>query len=85
MKNKNNPEEELIHVKGHIYFSESEKTFYEVKNDNQKHIKNPSPIVDGIEKTLKDKKPILEKILGMFKPVAEPEDENDDDEENYFL
>jgi hypothetical protein len=84
MKNKNNLNEELKIIKGNIWYSASEKQFYQVENDEQKPIKDPQPILNGIEKGIKERTPFLVSILEAF-GISQELDKKKIETEDYFL
>lgn len=87
MKNKNNLAEELKSIKGNVWYSETEKQFYTVDGDEQKPIKDPKPILDGIQTGLRERTPFLQNVLSAFGIGKTPEttDKQKIENEDYFL
>ena len=71
MKNKNKPDEELKKIKGKIYYSDSEKIFYEIEGETQKPVDDVKKLKDDIFASLGETSKFLKSIFNIT-------DENDD-------
>lgn len=86
MKNKNKPDEELKKIKGDLYYSDSEKQLYRIKDDTQTPVSKDDVkgIWNDIETSYKETGETIRKIFEGL-GVASKKDNSDDDSALPFI